>query len=193
MSGIPSVDLAAASRFVAASAFEVTEISGTRVAGHVEVGPDQHTPWGVVHGGLYCTVVESAASIGASAAVADRGQFAVGVNNNTDFLRPMTAGRLDVVAEPIQQGRTLQLCWSPSPAATTASPWPAARCGCRMCRCRTPDRPGQAPGRWAGLRMTENSACGSCRVAGGRAAARGTTRSHRAGRRCGSSSRPWKR
>jgi uncharacterized protein (TIGR00369 family) len=62
-----------------------------------------------VHGGVFCTVVESAASIGASAAVADRGQFAVGVNNNTDFVRPMTAGRLDVVAEPVQQGRTLQL------------------------------------------------------------------------------------
>jgi 1,4-dihydroxy-2-naphthoyl-CoA hydrolase len=107
--GLPSVDLTAASRFVAASAFQVTEASGSRVAGHVDLGPDQHTPWGVVHGGVYCTVVESAASIGASVAVADRGQFAVGVNNNTDFLRPMTTGRVDVVAEPLQQGRTLQL------------------------------------------------------------------------------------
>lgn len=75
----------------------------------MDLGPEQHTPWGVVHGGVYCTVVESAASIGASAAVADRGQFAVGVNNSTDFLRPATSGRLDVVAEPVQQGRTLQL------------------------------------------------------------------------------------
>jgi uncharacterized protein (TIGR00369 family) len=106
---LPSADLRAASRFVAASGFEVTESSGTRVAGHVELGPDHHTPWGVVHGGLYCTVIESAASIGASSAVVDRGQFAVGVNNSTDFLRPMTTGRVDVVAEPIQQGRTLQL------------------------------------------------------------------------------------
>ena len=110
MSGdLPPVDLRAASRFVAASGFEVTEISGARVAGHVDLGPDQHTPWGVVHGGVYCTVIESAASIGASAAVADRGQFAVGVNNSTDFLRPVQTGRVDVVAEPIQQGRTLQL------------------------------------------------------------------------------------
>ena len=106
---LPSVDLRAASRFVAASGFEVTEATGTRVAGHVDLGPDQHTPWGVVHGGVYCTVIESAASIGASAAVLERGQFAVGVNNNTDFLRPMDTGRIDVVAEPIQQGRTLQL------------------------------------------------------------------------------------
>ncbi|MGY1600965.1 PaaI family thioesterase [Geodermatophilus sp. SYSU D00815] len=106
---LPSVDLSSASRFVAASGFEVTEISGTRVTGFVELGPDQHTPWGVVHGGVYCTVIESAASIGASAAVLDRGQFAVGVNNQTDFLRPMSTGRVDVVAEPVQQGRTLQL------------------------------------------------------------------------------------
>ena len=106
---LPSVDLSSASRFVAASGFEVTEISGARVTGFVEPGPDQHTPWGVVHGGVYCTVIESAASIGASAAVLDRGQFAVGVNNQTDFLRPMSTGRVDVVAEPIQQGRTLQL------------------------------------------------------------------------------------
>jgi 1,4-dihydroxy-2-naphthoyl-CoA hydrolase len=106
---LPPTDLRSASAFVAASGLEVTEVSGTRVAGLVDLGPEQHTPWGVVHGGVYCTVIESAASIGASAAVAERGQFAVGVNNSTDFLRPMTAGRLDVLAEPIQQGRTLQL------------------------------------------------------------------------------------
>ena len=110
MSGdLPAVDLTAASAFVAALQFEVEEASGSRVSGHVDLGPDQHTPWGVVHGGVYCSVVESAASVGASLAVQERGQFAVGVNNNTDFLRPMTAGRVDVVAEPIQQGRTLQL------------------------------------------------------------------------------------
>jgi uncharacterized protein (TIGR00369 family) len=103
------VDLHAASAFVAATGLQLTEVTGTRVAGHIDVGPEHHTPWGVVHGGVYCTVVESAASVGASTAVADRGQFAVGVSNSTDFLRPMTAGRLDVVAEPVQQGKTLQL------------------------------------------------------------------------------------
>jgi uncharacterized protein (TIGR00369 family) len=106
---LPPVDLTAASAFVAAISFDVADADGSRVTGSVELGPDQHTPWGVVHGGVYCSVVESAASIGASLAVQERGQFAVGVNNNTDFLRPMTAGRVDVVAEPIQQGRTLQL------------------------------------------------------------------------------------
>jgi uncharacterized protein (TIGR00369 family) len=91
--------------------FEIEELTGTRVAGHLDVTPDHHTPWGVVHGGVFATIVESTASLGASAAVADRGQFAVGVNNSTDFLRPVADGRVDVVASPILQGRVQQL-WS---------------------------------------------------------------------------------
>jgi 1,4-dihydroxy-2-naphthoyl-CoA hydrolase len=105
----PPLDLGSPSAFVAATGLELTEVTGTRVSGRIEVGPQHHTPWGVVHGGVYCAVVESAASIGASTSVAERNQFSVGVSNSTDFLRPMTAGRLDVVAEPVQQGKTLQL------------------------------------------------------------------------------------
>ena len=105
----PPVDLRAASAFVAATGLELTEVTGTRVSGHIDVDSRHHTPWGVVHGGVYTAAVESAASIGASAAVGEKGQFAVGVNNNTDFLRPMNEGRVDVVAEPIMQGKSQQL------------------------------------------------------------------------------------
>ena len=87
--------------------FETVEPS--RVVAWIELGPDQHTPWGVVHGGAYTTAIESAASVGASAAVLERGQFAVGVNNITDFVRPLVRGRVRVVAEPIHQGATQQL------------------------------------------------------------------------------------
>lgn len=95
--------------FLAALGLRLTEISPTRVRGEIELGPDHHTPWGVVHGGVYTTAVETAASVGASAAVAERGEVAVGVANNTDFMRPLTAGTVEVVASPIQQGRTQQL------------------------------------------------------------------------------------
>jgi 1,4-dihydroxy-2-naphthoyl-CoA hydrolase len=98
-----------ASGFVDAMGFTTAEVSGTKVTGSAELGPEHHTPWGVVHGGVYCAIVESAASIGASTAVREQGQFSVGVNNSTDFVRSMTAGRIDVVAEPVQQGRTQQL------------------------------------------------------------------------------------
>jgi len=80
-----------------------------RVVAWMELGAEQHTPWGVVHGGVYAAAIETAASLGASLAVHGRGQFAVGVNNNTDFLRPMVAGRVMVKAEPVQQGATQQL------------------------------------------------------------------------------------
>ena len=106
---LPDLSLDASPAFVAAAGLEVDEVSGTRVSGHIDLGPEHHTPWGVVHGGVYCTAIESAASIGASVAVAESGQFAVGVHNATDFMRPMRTGRVDVVAEPIQQGRTQQL------------------------------------------------------------------------------------
>lgn len=95
--------------FLTALGLRFTEIGPTLVRGEIQLGPDHHTPWGVVHGGVYTTAVETAASAGASAAVFDRGQVAVGVVNSTDFLRPVAAGTVQVVAEPIQQGRSHQL------------------------------------------------------------------------------------
>lgn len=97
------------SEFLRISGLQIEEISGREVRGWIDLDEQHHTPWGVVHGGVYAAAVESAASLGASAAVRDREQFAVGVNNNTDFLRPVTHGRVDVVAEPIIQGRGQQL------------------------------------------------------------------------------------
>lgn len=97
------------SEFLTVLGFEITEATGTRVAGYVDLDQRHHTPWGVVHGGVYATIVESAGSIGASLAVADRDQFAVGLHNSTDFLRASNGGRAQVVAEPIMQGRTQQL------------------------------------------------------------------------------------
>ena len=85
------------------------EISSTRVSGSVAADERHHQPWGIVHGGLYTTAIESFATTGAFEAVKDRGQQAVGVSNATDFLRPHRTGRLHVVAVPIQQGRTQQL------------------------------------------------------------------------------------
>lgn len=95
--------------FLRVAGLQLEEAGGTRVRGWIELSEEHHTPWGVVHGGVYATAVESAASLGASAAVEERGQFAVGVNNMTDFLRPMKEGRVEVVAEPIIQGRGQQL------------------------------------------------------------------------------------
>jgi 1,4-dihydroxy-2-naphthoyl-CoA hydrolase len=85
------------------------EITATRVSGSVAADQRHHQPWGLVHGGLYTTAIESFATAGAFEAIKDRGQEAVGVSNITDFLRPHGNGRLTVVATAIHQGRTQQL------------------------------------------------------------------------------------
>ena len=98
-----------ASEFMRLLEIEFDERSPTRVTGSVAADERHHQPWGLVHGGLYTTVVETFATTGAFEAIKDRGQQAVGVSNTTDFVRPHTRGRLDVVAIPVHQGRTQQL------------------------------------------------------------------------------------
>jgi len=106
-SRLPQLDRPGA--FLKALGMQFEVIEPNRVVGSIEVGPAHHTPWGVVHGGTFTTAIESAASVGGSLAVVDRCQFAVGVNNNTDFLRPIVSGRLSLVAEAVHQGATQQL------------------------------------------------------------------------------------
>jgi 1,4-dihydroxy-2-naphthoyl-CoA hydrolase len=88
--------------------FEYPEVSGDRVVLTWTIGPEHHQPYGIVHGGVYCAAVESAASIAAAHWLGDRGTV-VGVANHTDFLRALTAGRVTATATPIHRGRSQQL------------------------------------------------------------------------------------
>jgi uncharacterized protein (TIGR00369 family) len=64
----------------------------------------------VVHGGVYCTLVETLASTGGALWAMENGMAGcVGVSNQTDFLRPTTNGVLIGSATPIHRGRTQQL------------------------------------------------------------------------------------
>ena len=102
-------NLTTPSELMALLGIQFDERTPTRVTGSVAADERHHQPWGQVHGGLYTTVVETFATTGAFEAIRDRGERAVGVANSTDFLRPHTSGRLDVVAAPVHQGRTQQL------------------------------------------------------------------------------------
>jgi 1,4-dihydroxy-2-naphthoyl-CoA hydrolase len=67
-------------------------------------------PWGIVHGGVYCSIVESLASVSGAVWLNDNGGgTVVGVNNNTDFLRAISAGTVTAVSTPIHRGRRQQL------------------------------------------------------------------------------------
>ena len=97
------------SAFMQAAGLVLDDVQSGRVTGWIDLGPEHHQPWGLVHGGVYATAIESAASVGASTAANEHGLIAVGVNNNTNFLRSMTEGRVMVDAQAIQQGKTQQL------------------------------------------------------------------------------------
>jgi 1,4-dihydroxy-2-naphthoyl-CoA hydrolase len=88
---------------------EFDEVTAARVTGSIAADERHHQPWGLIHGGLYTTAIETFATTGAYAAIKSRGQQAVGVSNTADFLRPHVSGRLDVAATAIHQGRTQQL------------------------------------------------------------------------------------
>jgi 1,4-dihydroxy-2-naphthoyl-CoA hydrolase len=88
-----------------------TELSPDRVCAQLEVTPKLLQPMGLVHGGVYCSMVESMASVAAYAwlnAKGDGGNV-VGVNNNTDFLRSIGSGTVYGTGEPIHRGRRQQL------------------------------------------------------------------------------------
>jgi 1,4-dihydroxy-2-naphthoyl-CoA hydrolase len=109
MTSLPNPSLDASSAFVHGAGLVVGDFSGEEVTGHIDAGPGHHTPWGMVHGGVYAAAIETACSLGASAAADPAGQFAVGLSNHTDFIRAHREGRLDVRARPVHQGRTGQL------------------------------------------------------------------------------------
>ncbi len=106
---IEMLDPERGSAFVKAAGLHLTHVAADRVEGHIDLGPEHHQPYGIVHGGVYASAVETAASVGATVAALARGQIAVGVHNSTDFIRSTTTGRVLVTATPIQQGRTQQL------------------------------------------------------------------------------------
>jgi len=87
-----------------------TELTPDGAKAELEVKPSLLQPMGIVHGGVYCSVIESMASSSAYTWLAAHGGGnVVGVNNNTDFLRAISSGKVYGEAEPLHRGRRQQL------------------------------------------------------------------------------------
>ena len=85
---------------------EITSLEEGRVTGTVPVLDRVKQPFGIVHGGVHCAIAESLASVGTWNAVKDQGMIAMGVSNQTSFLRPASEGELNAEAVAIHKGRT---------------------------------------------------------------------------------------
>ncbi|MCA9530103.1 MAG: PaaI family thioesterase [Myxococcales bacterium] len=88
-------------RFVRASADEVVA--------EIPITTDLAQPYGLVHGGVYASLVETICSVGAACDVAERGGGAVGLDNHTSFLSAAKEGTLVGRATPLRKGRRTQV------------------------------------------------------------------------------------
>ncbi len=109
MSGVDTTDFTDVSGpFVEHLGLEMSEADGDHVVGTWEALPKLHQPYGIVHGGVHCSVVETLASVGAALWFGARGKV-VGVSNSTDFFRAVTEGTLTSTATPLHRGRSQQV------------------------------------------------------------------------------------
>lgn len=96
--------------FHEALGLEILECTPERVRARMHADERHHQAYGILHGGVYCSIVEGVASWGAAASALSRGQRGVvGVANSTDFLRSHSHGELLAEGTPVHVGRSAQL------------------------------------------------------------------------------------
>lgn len=88
---------------------EIVELSGRRVVATMPVDQRTRQPFGILHGGASVALAETVASLGASAALEDEGQVAVGMEINANHLRPKADGLVRATATPIHIGAKTQV------------------------------------------------------------------------------------
>lgn len=88
---------------------DITSVGPDEVRASLVVTPELLQPYGLLHGGVLCTLVETLGSVGGAAWFGDRGHV-VGTSNHTNLLRSAGDGdELQAVATPVHRGRTSQL------------------------------------------------------------------------------------
>lgn len=85
---------------------ELLDYGEEHVTAQVRVRDELKQPMGLVHGGVYASIAESLASLATALAVMPNGEIAMGLSNNTSFLRPVTEGVVHAEATRLHRGRT---------------------------------------------------------------------------------------
>ncbi|HUA74144.1 MAG TPA: PaaI family thioesterase [Solirubrobacteraceae bacterium] len=85
---------------------ELLDYSDEQVTAQVKVREELKQPAGLVHGGVYASIAESMTSLATALAVMPEGNTAMGLSNNTSFLRPVTEGTVHAQATRLHRGRT---------------------------------------------------------------------------------------
>ncbi len=85
---------------------EITELTDELARGRVGVREEIKQPAGLVHGGVYAAMAESLASLATAFAVREDGMVAMGLSNQTSFLRPIIDGTVHAEARRRHRGRS---------------------------------------------------------------------------------------
>ena len=93
--------------FDAQYGLEVLDQTDEVIHAQVRVHAGIRQPMGLVHGGVYASIAESITSSATAVAVwREHGQIAMGMSNQTNFLRPITEGTVHAHARRRHRGRT---------------------------------------------------------------------------------------
>ncbi len=86
-----------------------TRVAEDELEAEVPVTDALLQPYGLVHGGVYATIVETLASAAAAIVALPRGQTSVGLENTTSFLRGTRSGTLRARVTPLHKGSKTQV------------------------------------------------------------------------------------
>lgn len=92
--------------FDALYGLEIVEMDDERATARVAVRDALKQPMGLVHGGVYAAMAESVASLATGVGSVPEGLVPMGLSNQTNFLRPITAGTIHALAVRRHRGRT---------------------------------------------------------------------------------------
>jgi len=105
MSGVPE-EMTTGVHFATLIGIEWIDADPDGARARVEVREELLQPFGILHGGVMSSLVESICSYATAGVVYDEGMAAMGQSINVSFLRPVSEGSIEVRARARHRGRT---------------------------------------------------------------------------------------
>jgi uncharacterized protein (TIGR00369 family) len=100
-----------ANTFVSHLKIVFTEVGDAYLKAEMPIGPYLMQPMGIMHGGVSCSLAETVGSAAANYCVDAKTEYCVGLDINTNHIRPVTSGVLTATAKPYHLGKKTQV-WS---------------------------------------------------------------------------------
>lgn len=100
-----------ANTFVSHLKIVFTEVGDDYLKAEMPIGPYLMQPIGIMHGGVSCSLAETVGSAAANYCVDIKTEYCVGLDINTNHIRPVTTGVLTATAKPYHIGKKTQV-WS---------------------------------------------------------------------------------